>query len=161
MVFEEILDQEIDVGKPIKSLGFANKTKENFNDLNQRIKGITGTVVREVFNEFIQGFFLDESVLSVYRAPVGINLNETFVGIVDTFADDPENLELDILKNGTPDVSTATSIFSVAPRVPAQKGMVSQNAVLDPALSVVPGDYLFLKMVKFQANIKAFQVILR
>ena len=161
MVFEEILDQEIEVGKPLKSLGFASKTKENFNDLNKRIEGITGTVVREVFNEFVLGLFLDNSLMGVYRAPVGINLNETFVGIVDTFADGTENLKIDILKHGTPDVSMATSIFSVTPKVPAIKGEVSQNAVLDPALSVVPGDYLFLKMVKFQANIKAFQVVLR
>lgn len=160
MVFKSITNNEIEVGKPLKAT-LAARIKENLDDLNTRVTA-TGTVVREIFNDLAIGFFLDQTTIGSYRTIGDTIPTEAFVAIVDTFTDDAaNNLEIDILKGAGPDIDAATTIFATRPTVAAEKGGVSIGSAFIDGLSVSPGDYFFLQVIAFRANIKAFQIILR
>lgn len=165
MTWQEITDQEIETGEPVKS-STASKLKNNLVNLQERIAAVEqgGNTVYPPIIMAVRGAYgesgdLEIPALNLAKTTLNFNLTITGVRLIIDQAGESGATEIDIkYKRGGGDY---TSIFTTKPTVAFGAGndATSTNAVLDQThVNLQAADILRLDLTAAQKRAKNFLV---
>lgn len=165
-MFTTISDALITVGKAIKREIFTT-IKDNLDDHEERIAGFESFGGRvDVFNNDVLMGSVAGSLneLAFYRATSSFTLTNCEIQIFEKNGVATGSLEVDILKNTTPNDTGMTSIFNTKPSIDfstASDYQVSSNQVFNSAQTEMSaGEILRLDVTSLPNNISKFRIVL-
>ena len=167
MSFITIPNSLIQVGKAVKREIF-KLAKDNLDDHEGRITSLEGTSVGiEIFNSdvILSSNYNNLDGVAYYKAGFNFNINFAEIQIFDKDGISSGIVEIDVLKNDSPDDSGMVTIFSTRPSLDfstANDYDVSTNQVINAPQAIVSGgDFLRLDITSLPSELRAFRVVLR